>query len=213
MTKKKLGLDDAYAVETPADNIKLYRDWAETYDSEFAAPRGYIYPARIAEIFSQLASAHHQPILDVGAGTGLVAEALAEHTSAPIDGIDISQEMLDVSETKGLYRQLIRADLTGDLDIALNSYGAIVSAGTFTLGHVGPEALYKLLDIAKPGALFVIGINGIAFDKYGFGSTIATLSADALITDLNFYHTQYYDNAEDEHAGDRGLTACFHAAC
>ena len=212
MTKKKLGLDDAYAVETPADNIKLYRDWAETYDREFAAPRGYIYPVRIAEIYSQLASAHHQPILDVGAGTGLVAEALAVHTSAPIDGIDISQEMLDVSETKGLYRQLIRADLTGDLDIASNSYGAIVSAGTFTLGHVGPEALYKLLHIAKPGAFFVIGINGIAFDKYGFGSTIAMLSADAMITDLNFYHTQYYDNAKDEHAGDRGLTACFHAA-
>ncbi|MBT6890935.1 MAG: hypothetical protein HOA25_05515, partial [Gammaproteobacteria bacterium] len=56
------------------------------------------------------------------------------------------------------------------------------------------------------------GINGVAFDKYGFGSTIATLSADGLITDLNFYHTQYYDNAEDEHAGDRGLTACFHTA-
>ncbi|MBT5686422.1 MAG: hypothetical protein HOJ11_15550, partial [Gammaproteobacteria bacterium] len=69
-----------------------------------------------------------------------------------------------------------------------------------------------LLHIAKPGALFVIGINGVAFDKYGFGSTIATLSADALITDLNFYHTQYYDNAEDEHAGDQGLTACFHTA-
>lgn len=213
MTKKKLGLNDAYAVETPADNIKLYRDWAETYDSEFAAPRGYIYPARIAEIFSQLASENHQPILDVGAGTGLVAEALTVHTSAPIDGIDISEEMLKVSETKGVYRQLIHADLTGDLNIASHSYGAIVSAGTFTLGHVGPEALYKLLEIAKPGALFVIGINGIAFDKYGFGSTIATLSADAMITDLNFYHTQYYDNAEDEHAGDQGLTACFHAAC
>ncbi|MBT7879799.1 MAG: class I SAM-dependent methyltransferase [Gammaproteobacteria bacterium] len=212
MSKKKLGLDDAYAVETPADNIELYRDWAETYDSDFAAPRGYVYPARIAAIYSQLASAYHQPILDVGAGTGLVAEALTAHTSAPIDGIDISQEMLDVSETKGLYRQLICADLTGDLDIASHSYGAIVSAGTFTLGHVGPEALYKLLHIAKPGALFVIGINGVAFDKYGFGSTIATLSADGLITDLNFYHTQYYDNAEDEHAGDRGLTACFHTA-
>ncbi|MBT5686132.1 MAG: hypothetical protein HOJ11_14095, partial [Gammaproteobacteria bacterium] len=57
MSKKKLGLDDAYAVETPADNIKLYRDWAETYDSDFAAPRGYVYPARIAAIYSQLASA------------------------------------------------------------------------------------------------------------------------------------------------------------
>ena len=48
--KKSLGLDDAYAVKTPDDNRELYRAWAATYDSDFAAARGYQYPLRIADI-------------------------------------------------------------------------------------------------------------------------------------------------------------------
>ena len=36
----KISLDDAYALKTPADNVALYRHWAETYDVEFAQSRG-----------------------------------------------------------------------------------------------------------------------------------------------------------------------------
>ena len=61
-------------------------------------------------------------------------------------------------------------------------------------------------------ALFVLGINGEAFDKYGFGSAIAELSADNRLKDLRFYRIQYYEHASDEHAADQGLTACFRVA-
>ena len=128
MTEKKLGLDDAYSVQTPDDNIRLYRDWAETYDSEFAGPRGYVYPQRIAALYADLSNDSDTPILDVGAGTGLVAEALRHHTSCEIDAIDISPEMLAVSQTKGLYRDLIQADLSHPLNFEDNLYGAVVSA-------------------------------------------------------------------------------------
>ena len=46
----KISLDDAYALKTPADNVALYRHWAETYDVEFAQNRGYQYPQKIADI-------------------------------------------------------------------------------------------------------------------------------------------------------------------
>ena len=55
-TKKTLGLDDAYAVKTPDDNRELYRAWADTYDTEFAAARGYQYPQRVAEVVANRAS-------------------------------------------------------------------------------------------------------------------------------------------------------------
>lgn len=209
MSDKKLGLDDAYSVKTPDDNIRLYKDWAESYESEFTVPRGYVYPDRIAEIYASNATDTDGPILDVGAGTGLVGEALRKQTSEPVDGIDISDEMLAVSETKGVYRNLIQADLTATVDLEDDNYGAIVSAGTFTHGHVGPTAFHELLRVAKPGALFVIGINATVFDANGFGSALATFSADGKIIDLRFVHVQYYEKADDEHAGDTGLTACF----
>ena len=35
MSSKK-GLNDAYSVKTPEDNIKLYKVWASSYDDDFA---------------------------------------------------------------------------------------------------------------------------------------------------------------------------------
>ncbi|MFK7732456.1 MAG: class I SAM-dependent methyltransferase [Pseudomonadales bacterium] len=210
---KNLGLEDAYAVKTPDDNLALYRDWASTYDSEFAATRGYQYPQLIADVYSRKASKEDTPVLDVGAGTGLAAVALLEHSDIDseliIDGIDISPEMLEVSKEKDIYQRLFEADLTKRVDLPDDYYGAVISVGTFTHGHVGPDALYELLRMSKPGALFVIGVNGTAFDKYHFGSGFASLQADGYITPLQFIRVQYYANAEDDHADDQGYAAVF----
>ena len=59
---KKIKLDDAYSLKTPADNVALYRNWAETYDAEFARDRGYQYPQQIADIYSRYAGAHDVPV-------------------------------------------------------------------------------------------------------------------------------------------------------
>ena len=137
--------------------------------------------------------------------------------------------MLEQSKNKNLYNDYIQADLTKSLPIKAERYGAFLSAGTFTEGHVGPEALEELLRVAKPNALFCLGINVRAFDKYGFGSAFALLQADKKITPAEFVKTRYYDNTtqggnsngqtEDKHANDSysqdsysqdyGLTAVF----
>ena len=209
----KISLDDAYALKTPEDNVALYRHWAQTYDVEFAQNRGYQYPQKIADIYAHCAAPDDNPILDVGSGTGLVATALQEHqainTQLTIDGVDISPEMLAISQTKNVYRHLIEADLTQSIDLPEKQYGAVVSAGTFTHGHVGPEALIKLLRLCRAGALFVIGVNGTAFDQYHFGSHFAALQADQHITPIEFIRVQYYAAATDSHATDQGYAAVF----
>jgi predicted TPR repeat methyltransferase len=207
--EKQYGLNDAYAVETPEDNVDLYKNWASTYDDNFAQDRGYSYPAHIAQVLSALSNSNDTPVLDVGAGTGLVAQEILKNGDCTIDAIDISPEMLAQSESKGLYRSLIEADLSQALSLEDESYGAIVSAGTFTHGHVGPHALRELLRVAKSGALFCLGVNATAFDKYGFGSAFASLQAEGLISPLEFKGTNYYRNADDGHGSDMGLTAVF----
>ena len=209
----KISLDDAYALKTPADNVALYRHWAETYDVEFAQNRGYQYPQKIADIYAHYVKPDDNPILDVGSGTGLVGTALQEHQAInaqlTIDGVDISPEMLAISRTKKVYRHLYEADLTQSIDLPENQYGAVVSAGTFTHGHVGPEALVTLLRLCRAGALFVIGVNGTAFDQYHFGSHFAALQADQHITPIEFIRVQYYATATDGHAADQGYAALF----
>lgn len=197
-------LDGAYSLKTPEDSVALYRDWAETYDASFAEAHGYVVPARVAAIFRE--EGGRGPVLDIGAGTGLVGAALGDIEA---DAIDISREMLEVAGAKGLYRNRIVADLTGPLEIADAAYSGFVSAGTFTHGHVGPKCLPELMRIAAKNALFVLSINEGVFDGAGFGSAFARLVADGTITPVGFRRIRHYEGADHEHAEDRGLVAVF----
>ena len=199
-------LDGAYSLETPEDSVNLYRNWAATYDSEFADAMGYAYGRNVAAALREELGDATPLILDVGAGTGLVAEELP---GLEVDAIDISQEMLDVAGAKGLYRERICGDLTGPLEIEDARYGAFASAGVFTHGHVGPVCLPELMRIAAPGAVFVLGINSEVFDSAGFGSAFADLVADGKIEPVRFRKVPCYEGVEHDHADDMMLLAVF----
>ena len=199
-------LDGAYSLETPEDSVNLYREWASTYDSGFAADTGYVYAKNVAAVLVEELAGEMPDVLDIGAGTGLVAEELP---GLVVDGLDISQEMLDVAGQKGLYRNRICADLTKPLAIGDASYGAFTSAGTFTHGHVGPVCLPELMRIARPGALFVLGINAGVFDQAGFGSAFADLVADGCIEPVRFRKVDCYTNTDHAHGDTVILLAVF----
>jgi ubiquinone/menaquinone biosynthesis C-methylase UbiE len=201
-------LDRAYALKTPQDSVQLYRDWADSYDKDFATRMDYVYPGVIAAELAQRLGPDDSPILDVGAGTGLVGAALSEGVKRQIDALDISAEMLDQAMSKGCYRQAIKADLTQSLPIDTGQYGALVRAGTFTHGHVGPEALDELLRIAKPRALFVLGINQAVYDAMGFAEKFQTLSP--LMSGFQLVERPIYGpNAPADHKDDRATIAVF----
>ena len=168
MSEKKIGYDDAYSLKTPGDSKKLYKKWAETYDEDFALNSNYLSPKKISIFFNKHAKNTDTPILDVGAGTGLVGEFLYRTGNKKIIGIDISLEMLEQAKSKECYSSLMEADVTRKIPLKSNSIGAIVSAGTFTHGHVGADAFDELLRITKPGGLFVLSINAKVFVKGGF---------------------------------------------
>ena len=168
MTEKKIGYDDAYSLKTPEDSINLYKKWAQTYDEDFALYSNYLSPMQISSFFNKHARNTDTPILDVGAGTGLVGECLYKTGNKKIIGIDISPEMLKQAKLKECYYSLVEADVTKKIPLKNNSIGAVVSSGTFTHGHVGPESFDELLRITKPGGLFVLSVNSKVFIKGGF---------------------------------------------
>jgi SAM-dependent methyltransferase len=198
-------LDEAYQINGPDDARRMYGDWATTYDQSFGAAWGYIAPREIAAILKG-AIAPTAEILDIGAGTGLVAEHLRGLT---VDALDITPEMLDIARPKGLYRNLILGDLTKTLELRDASYDAIVSCGTFTHGHVGPECLPELLRIARPGAVFACGTIGPVLDGAGFGSALARLVAHRKISPIAWQDIPIYESADHPHKDDRGLVMVF----
>lgn len=209
MTGKTDDLDAVYALKTPEDSVRYYRDWAARYDRDFAADMGYRSPDAVAAAFAALGG--KGPVLDIGAGTGLVAEALARAGIGPVDAIDISAEMLAVAATKGVYRQLIRADLTAALPVENSVYSGLVSAGTFTHGHVGPEAFDELLRIAAPGAHFAVTVHSAVYESMGFAQRFAALGHRIAAFRTEPFRI-YGPGAEGAHAGDIGWVVSFRKA-
>lgn len=203
---KKPNLNLAYTLETPKDSEQLYRVWAKTYDSDFALANGYAYANEVARVFDEHATSSDQPILDIGAGTGLVGEALKSAGYDALDALDISPEMLDVARAKHIYRSLHCADLTKPL--TLPKYAGVISAGTFTHGHLGPEVLSSVLDLGQTGALFVLGINSEHFQSKGFKAALDDMSSK--ITQPTLIERPIYKAHPDpNHAKDTALITVF----
>ncbi len=202
-------VNDAYALKSPEDVKALYQTWAHSYDTAFHDGQGYQLPREVTAAF--LAGNGRGPVLDVGAGTGLVGQHLRAAGIDPIDGVDLSDDMLRVADMKGHYRHLMAGDITRPLSLKGEPYAGVVSAGTFTFGHVGPGALQHLLDVADAGAVFAISVNAAHFDADGFGPALEALSDQ--ITDLNFRQVRIYDDRADEaHRNDMARLVLFRKA-
>ena len=200
------GLEEAYAVDGPEANRKLYASWAETYEAVFLAESHYEYHRHVAAAFcggQDGFTVVDGPVLDVGCGTGVVGAELARLGSPVIDGIDISPEMLakaaaKTHEGRPIYRQLFEADLTGRLELADDTYAGIVSAGAFTHGHLGPESIVELVRVARPGARCTLGINSAHFDEVGFGDWLGECETDGQISGLCFELRPIYGDADSD---------------
>jgi hypothetical protein len=104
-----------------------------------------------------------------------------------------------------VYRKLIAADITRTIGIPDNRYAGLISAGTFTHGHLGPEPLGELWRIAAPGAWCAFAIRTTHFDGAGFAAKFEADVAQGLITQPILVETNMYspEAGNTEHANDR----------
>ena len=202
---KEFDLDLAYEINGTEDAKRVYSDWAESYEGSLVDEMGYIAPRRIAEIYIENTT-DKSPVLDVGAGTGLLGQHLEDLI---VDAIDITPEMLEIAREKRIYRELIIGDLKEKLAIDDEKYGGIVSCGTFTHGHVGPECFPELLRICKRGSLFCCGTIYPVFDALGFGSALAKLVSRHKISPVHFLEIDIYEKDDHAHAEDKGIVMIF----
>ncbi len=200
-TERAACLKAAYAVKNPDDNRALYAKWAATYE-EFLNENRYIYALQVAEIFAERSPARTGAVLDAGCGTGRVGLELSRLGIAPVDGIDISPEMLAKARTMSgpdgtpSYRRLTEADLTGSIDLETGSYSGLVSSGVFTHGHVGPDALSELLRVVRSGSPGVIGVNAALFESNGYKERFERYAAEGVIEDLEVELRQVYEDID-----------------
>ena len=209
-----MDLDKAYSVKTPEDSRRLYAEWASTYNETFIKANDYVYPRTIAQKFDELIpKSDIQTVVDIGCGTGAVGSYLANlRPNLKITGVDISAEMLaEASKLKRIdgspvYLDLIEVDLTAELP--KKSFDAMISAGTFTHGHLGAETFISLIALVRFNGWLVIGINAEHFLSQGFGSALQNAQDQGLTTHAQFHNVQIY-GPKSAHYGDLATIAIF----
>ena len=170
---------------------ELYKVWADNYDHDVVEVIGYVGHLITSELLIKYIDNSKAKILDAGCGTGLVGEILHERKFNNIVGIDFSQTMLDQALKKNVYQSLALSDLTEKLAFKDNTFDAIVSAGTFTCGHVGPEAFSELIRVTKTGGYISFTVRDQEWDRLPYEKTIQELEEKNLWLCMESFITDY----------------------
>ena len=175
-------LGGAYDATSPQEVAALYDRWAQSYDGDMAIA-GYRHPTICLALIARHLPRGAGPVLDAGAGTGLIGEWLRIVGYGPLEALDISQGMLDVARAKGLYDAYHCLALGSALPFADGSYAGIVSSGVFTTGHVGPNGLDELVRITRPGGVLVLTVKTTLWAD-GIEARIAQFEAEGHVRRL-----------------------------
>ena len=185
---------DIYKLTTPEEILKYYQDWTKKnkYNQDMV-DLNYVAPKETVLVLKKYAVDNNWKILDAGCGTGLVGIELKKNGYSNIDGVDFSQNML-VLIPKNIYKKIEKVDLNNTLKFNTNMYDAVTCVGTFTYGHVKPQALNELIRIIKNKGLICFTINEGVYEKYGFDNKIKELTKDKFWNIKEFFKSNYIVN-------------------
>lgn len=112
----------------------LFDDFAGRFERSLLQDLEYQGPALIAEIVGTGGPEGLGSVLDLGCGTGLVGERLRRHC-AWLDGVDLSEGMLEKARAKRIYDGLFQGDAAAFLTSPPRLYNWIVAGDV--LNYVG----------------------------------------------------------------------------
>ncbi len=127
---------------------QVFDTYAGRFDTHIGAVLDYRAPMALRDAVLELASGSESGdrailghVLDLGCGTGLVAEAFGRAVEH-FDGVDLSPRMLVEARRKGTYETLVEGELVAHLQISAGrepAYDAVLATDTFIyIGDLAP---------------------------------------------------------------------------
>ena len=183
----------------PSAYVKnLFNHYANYYDLHLQDHLHYDVPAQLARAIEEETQESKQDalrILDLGCGTGLMGEELADMASHLV-GVDLSPNMISQAEKKGIYHDLMMGDITkifksqSDLDL-------VVAADVFTyIGNL--DTIFTgVHSVLKEDGLFAFTIEKTHDADYILQKTIRYAHKKSYIAGLAEKHdfvTERCDN-------------------
>lgn len=164
MTNADEHLNSVYGAISAEEIARHYDVWSEGYEVEMARV-GYRHPAIVIALCARYVAAGTGPLLDAGAGTGLVGEWLRLIGYPKIEALDISEGMLAVARKKGVYDALHRCVLGERLPFEDGQFAGVVSSGVLTTGHVGVEAMPELKRCTQKGGALILTVKETLWEE------------------------------------------------
>jgi len=191
MKKDVINKLDIYKLKTSKELLKYYQDWTDNnkYNKDMVDWK-YTAPRETVSVLKKYVFNKNSKILDAGCGTGLVGIELKKYGYSNIEGVDFSQSMLDLVP-QGIYKKIEKIDLNKPLKFKDNIYDVIMCVGTFTYGHVKPQALDELIRITKNNGFICFTINEGIYEEYGFDNKIKELSNNKSWDVKEFFKSDY----------------------
>jgi SAM-dependent methyltransferase len=156
-----------YSSQDNQDLEKRYDTWAKEYDQDLLS-YGYKGPSLAAGLLCRYLPRQAGPVLDAGAGTGIIGEIMAPLGYEDLVAIDLSQGMLELARSKGPYKELRQMVMGERLDFPDDRFAATMAIGVLTHGHAPPDSLDELIRVTKPGGYIVFSMRTDAFLNNGF---------------------------------------------
>jgi predicted TPR repeat methyltransferase len=149
----------------------LFDDYAPKFDRHLTQGLAYRGPELIADALRRARSGQGRECrfgltLDLGCGTGLMAQAL-EGLCSPVVGVDLSPRMLEKAERTKLYDALHEGELVGFLKSRSSSEAdLVVAADVFVYMAALDGAFQEAHRVLEPGGLFAFTVQ--AHEGNGF---------------------------------------------
>lgn len=142
---------------------QLFDGFADHFDHTLVKRLVYAAPAQLAQFLRQEQADIATSVLDLGCGTGLMAQELMR-AGRVIDGVDLSPRMLAVARAKGVYRELHEAELIAFLRETSAQWELIVATDVFIyIADLQPVFAVAFEHLA-PGGCFAFSVECSAGD-------------------------------------------------
>ena len=144
---------------TPPTYVRaLFDHYADDFEPHLLNVLHYRAHEAVVQAAATLARAPFRCALDLGCGTGLCGPLL-QPLAQRIEGVDLSPTMLAAAGRRGVYAELVQADLVAHLNTTPRRHDLVVAADVFI--YVGDLAAVfaGVRRVLEPGGAFVFSVE------------------------------------------------------
>lgn len=167
----------------------LFDDYAPKFDRHLTKNLAYRGPDLIADALRRACSEQTRDYrfgltLDLGCGTGLMAQAL-DGVCASIEGVDLSPGMLEKAEKTGLYEALHEGELVSFLsDRATAEADLVVAADVFVYMAALDAAFRETHRVLERGGLFAFTVQAHEGEGFILGEDARYAHSETYVREL-----------------------------